>query len=102
MSILVADLHENAAGIGKKVACDGKAIAEIGEVAMDAIAPSVPEGFDLLRLAGDVADVILYVATGSTPLEVAVELDAVGRIDVNALHPAAQPLAFGEAGHDLE
>ena len=70
---------------------------------MDAVAPGVAEGFDLLRFAGDVADVaVLHVAAGGGPLEVAVEFDAVGRVEVDALDLAAQALALGQAGHDLE
>ena len=36
------------------------------------------------------------------PLEVRVELDAVGRVEVDALHLAAQPLALGERCHHLQ
>ena len=103
MDIFIADLHEDGAGIGEEIAGDGEAVAEIGEVAVDAVAPGVAEGFDLLRLAGDVVGVaVLHVAAGGGPLEVAVELDAVGRVEVDALHLAAQALALGQAGHDLE
>lgn len=45
---------------------------------------------------------ILDVATGGGPLEIAVEFDAVGRIEVDALHLAAQALALGQASHDLQ
>ena len=66
------------------------------------MAPGVAEGFDLLRLAGDVAGVaVLHVAARGRPLEIAVELDAVGRIDIDALHLAAQALALGKARHHL-
>ena len=43
-----------------------------------------------------------HVATGGGPLEIGVELDAVGRVNVDALDFAAQALALGERGHDLE
>jgi hypothetical protein len=86
-----------------KIAGDGEAVAQVGEVAVDAVAPGVAEGFDLLRLAGDVVGVaVLHVAAGRGPLEVAVELDAVGRVEVDALHLAAQALALGEARHHLQ
>ena len=42
---------------------------------------------------------ILNVAAGGGPLEVGVELDAVGRIDVDALHLAAQPFALRQRRH---
>ena len=45
---------------------------------------------------------VLHIATGGGPLKIAVELDAVGRVEIDALHLAAQALALGEAGHDLE
>ena len=103
MDIFIANLHEDGAGIGEEIAGDGEAVAEVGKVTMDAVAPGVAEGFDLLGLAGDVVGVaVLDVAAGGGPLEVAVELDAVGRVEVDALHLAAQALALGQAGHDLE
>ena len=39
---------------------------------------------------------VLHVPTGRAPLEVAVEPDAVGRIELDALHLAAQPFALGQ------
>ena len=45
---------------------------------------------------------ILHVAAGGGPLEVAVEFDAIGRVEVDALNLAAQTLPLGQAGHDLE
>ena len=48
------------------------------------------KGFDLLRLTGDVFCLaVLHVPTGGGPLEVAVELDTVGRVEVDALYLAA-------------
>ena len=103
MDIFIADLHEDGAGIGEEIAGDGEPIPQVGEVAVDAVAPGVAEGFDLLGLAGDVVGLaVLHVAAGGGPLEVAVELDAVGRVEVDALHAPAQALALGQAGHDLE
>ena len=103
MDILIADLHEDGAGLGEQIAGDGEPVAQVGEVAVDAVAPGVAEGFDLLRLAGDVVGLaVLHVAAGRGPLEVAVELDAVGRVEVDALHLAAQALALGQARHHLE
>jgi hypothetical protein len=89
--ILIADLHEDRAGLGEQIAGDGQPVAQVGEVAVDAVAPGVAERFDLLRLARDVVGLaVLHVAAGGGPLEVAVELDAVGRVEVDALHLAAQ------------
>ena len=54
MHILVADLHEDRAALGEQIARDGQPVAQIGQVGVDAVAPGVAEGADLLRLAGDV------------------------------------------------
>jgi hypothetical protein len=54
MHVLVADLDEDAAGLGEQVAGGGEAVAEVAEVAVDAQLPGVAERLDLLRLAGQV------------------------------------------------
>ena len=101
MHILVPDLHEDAAALGEQVAGGGEAVAEVGEVAVDAQLPGVAEGLDLLRLAGQVLGLgVLDVALAGAHLPVAAELDAVGRVEVDALHLAAQPFLLGETGHD--
>src|SRR5262245_22242808 len=103
MNIFVADLHDEGTRLGEQIASYGEAVAEVSEIAVDAVAPSVAEGFDLLRLAGDVVGLaVLHVAAGGGPLEVAVELDAVGWIEVDTLHLPPQAFALSQAGHDLE
>jgi hypothetical protein len=103
VDILIADLHEDGAAVGEQVARDGEAVAQIGEVGVDAVAPGVAQGLDLLGLAGDVVLVaVLHVAAGGGPLKVGVELYAVGRVDIDALHLPLEPLALGEAGHHLQ
>jgi hypothetical protein len=70
---------------------------------VDAVAPGVAEGFDLFGFAGDVVGLaVLDVAGGGGPLEVGVEFDAVGRVDIDALNLAAQAFPFGQRRHDLE
>lgn len=70
---------------------------------MDAVAPGITEGFDLFGFAADVVFIAVFdVTAGGGPLEVGVEFDAVGRVDINALDLAAESFAFGEACHDLE
>jgi len=60
-------------------------------------------GHHLLGLASHMIGLTAFdIASGGGPLEVAVELDAVGRVEVDALHLAAQSLAPGQAGHDLQ
>ena len=103
MNVSVPDLHEDRAAFGQQIARHGQAVAQVGEVGVDAVAPGVAEGLDLLRLARDVIGLsIAHVAAGGGPLKVGVELDAVGRVDVDALHLAAQPLALGQRGHHLQ
>ena len=63
MDVFITDLHEDGTRLGEQIARDSEAVAEVGEVAVDAVAPSVAEGFDLLRLARDVVGVaVLHIA----------------------------------------
>ena len=90
MHIFIADLHEDRAGIGQQITRHSQPIPQISQVAVNTIAPSIPKRFDLLRLAGDVVGLaVLHVAAGGAPLKVTVEFDAIGRIEVDALHLAA-------------
>ena len=57
MDILIADLYKDGAGIGEQIAGDGEPITKVGKVAVDAVAPSIAEGFDLFWLSGDVVGV---------------------------------------------
>ena len=70
---------------------------------MDAISPSIPKCFHLLGFSSDLIDNAIFDGAASgAPLKIAVELDAVRRIDVDALHLTAQSLPLGEASHDLQ
>ena len=103
MHIFVPYLYEDRSALRQQIAGHSQTVAQVGEVGVDAVAPSVTKCFDLLRFAGDVVGLaVAYVTAGGGPLEVGVEFDAVGRVDVDALHLAAQSLALGERGHDLE
>ena len=78
MQVLVRNLHKDAAAFREKFACRHQSVAQVGQVRVDAVAPGVAEGFDLLGLAGDVAGVaVFYVAAPRAPLKVAVELVVV-------------------------
>ena len=67
---------------------------------MDAQLPGVPEGLDHLGFLGQVGVVaVLHVALADEGLEVAAVLDAVGRVDVDHLHPAGQALLVQQAVH---
>lgn len=101
--VLVPDLHEDAAAVGEKIVRHGQTVAQVGEIGVDAVAPRVAEGAHLLWLARDVVlRAVLHVAARGAPLEVRVEPDAIGRVEIDALHLAAQALALGEARHHVE
>ena len=103
MDILVPDLHEDRAALGQQVARDRQPIPEVREVGVDSVPPCVPERLHLLRLPGDVLRLaVLHVAAGGGPLEVRVELDAVRRIEVDALHLAAKTFALRQRRHHLQ
>src|SRR3546814_5294604 len=66
MHILIANLHKDAAAVGQQIPRHGEPVAQISEVAVDAVAPGVAKGFDLLGFAGDVVGVaVLHVAARS-------------------------------------
>ena len=54
MDVLVADLDEAASALVQQLACQQQAVAEIGEIGVDAQLPGVAEGANLLRLGGEV------------------------------------------------
>ncbi len=103
MYIFIADLYKDRAGVGEQVAGHGESVAQVAEVGVDAVAPGIAECFYLFGFASDVVgSTVLHIAGGGAPLEVGVELDAVGRVEVDALHLAAQALALGSGGHHLQ
>ena len=103
MHIFVADLDEYGAAVCEQVSGDGESVAQVREVRVDAISPSVSECFDLLGFSGDVVCVAVSdVSAGSRPLEVRVESDAVRGIDVYALDFVSHAFAFCERCHDLQ
>ena len=91
VNVLIANLHEDGTRLGQQVAGHGESVAQVGQVGVDAVAPGVPEGLDLLRLPRDVQAVaVAHIAAGGGPLEVGVEPDAVGRVDVATRLPRDQ------------
>lgn len=84
MDVFVADLHEAGAGFGEEFAGEGEAVAQVGEVGVDAELPCVAEGFDLFGFAREVFGfVVADGAFAGRGLPIGAELDAVGRVDVN-------------------
>ena len=70
---------------------------------MNAVAPGIAKCLDLFRFAGDVVGVpIFHIATGRGPLEIGIEFDAIGRVEIDALHLTAQAFALGKTCHDLQ
>lgn len=103
VNILVTDLHEDGTALRQQITGNRESVSQIREVRMDAVAPCVSEGSHLLGFAGDVLGLaVSYITAGGRPLEVGIELDAIGRIDVDALHLAAQPFALRETDHHLQ
>ena len=103
MHVFISDLHEDRTAFREQVPRHDQAIPQVRQVGVNAVAPSVTEGLDLFRFAGDVGGVAVFdVPAGGGPLEVGVELDAVGRVDVDTLHLATQSFALGEGGHHLQ
>ena len=103
MNISFADLHEYGTTLRQQLPRHGQPLAQVAQVGVDAVAPSVPKSLHLLGLAGDVVGLaVLHVAAGGGPLEVGVEADAVGRVDIDALHLAAQALALRQRRHHLQ
>ena len=103
MYVRVSNLYEDAAGLGHQVPCYRQPVSKVGQVGVSPIAPSIPKRPHLLGLARDLGAVaILDCTTCRRPLEVRLELDAVRRVEVDALYLAAQALSFGERRHHLE
>src|SRR6266542_1714997 len=103
MYVLIPDLDEDRPRVRQQVTRDGQPIPQVCQIGVNAVAPGVAIRSDLLGLARDVRDIaILDVAAGGAPLKVAIELDPVRRIDVDALDLATQTLAFCKARHDLQ
>ena len=103
MHIFIPDLHEHAARLGQQFAGGRQPLAQVGQVRVNPQLPRVAEGPNLLGLAGGVLGLaVLHVALAGADLPVGAELDAVGRVEVDGLHPAAEALLFGQAGHDQQ
>jgi len=103
MKILVGDLDEAGAGFVEEIAGEEEAVAEIGEVGVDAELPGVAEGTDHFWFLGEVFVLaVLDVAAIDEGLEIGAVADAVGRVDVNHLDLAGQAFFFEEGIHDEE
>ena len=103
MHIFVPDLYEDRTAFREQIPGYGEAVPQVRQVGVDSVAPGVAEGLDMYRFTGDVGGIAVFdVPTGGGPLEVGVELDAVGRIEVDALAPFhAVLLSLCERGHYL-
>ena len=103
MNILIANLHKDRSTLTQQIPRHRQPIPQIRQIRMNSVPPRIPKRLHLLGLAADVLRIaVLHVPARRRPLEVRVELDAVGRIEVDALHLAAQPLALGERRHHLQ
>ena len=99
MNVFVRNLNEDGSGIRQEIPDNGQPIPQIRQVGMNAVPPGVPEGLHLLRLARDMINfAVLDIATRGGPLEVGVELDAVRRVNIDALDLAPEAFALRERG----
>ena len=103
MNVLIPNLHKDRSTLTQQIPRNRQPIPQIRQIRVNPVPPRIPERLHLLRLAADVFGfAVLHVPARRRPLEVRVELDAVGRVEVDALHLAAQPLALGERRHHLQ
>jgi hypothetical protein len=103
VDILVADLDEAGAGFVEEIAGEEEAVAEIGEIGVDAEFPGVAEGANHFGFLGEVFVLaVLDVAAIDEGLEIGAVADAVGRVDVDHLNLAGHAFFFEEGVHDEE
>jgi hypothetical protein len=103
MKVFVGDLDEAGAGFVEEIAGEEEAVAEIGEVGVDAEFPGVAEGTDHFGFLGEVFVLaVLDVATIDEGLEIGAVPDAVGRVNVDHLYLASHAFFFEEGVHDEE
>ena len=80
-----------------------QSVAQIGQVGMDAQFPGVPERLDHLGFLGQVViRAVLHVALVGEGLKVRPVFDAIGRVDVDHLHPARHRLFLQQRVHHQE
>ena len=89
MHVLITDLHKDRPAVREQTARHRQPVTKVGQIRVNPITPGIAKRLHLLRLACDVLDVpVLHIAIGRAPLEVGVELNTVGRVEVNALRLA--------------
>ena len=102
MDVVVAYLDEQRAGFGQELSEQHQAFVDLVEVAVDAVAVGVAEGAQRVGVAhGHAAGVVLRFQTVGGGHEVGLEADAVGRVEVDHLHPPGEAVAGDEALHHL-
>jgi len=103
MNVLFTDLDEDGAGFVEEVAGEEEAVAEIGQVGVDAELPGVAEGANHFGFLGEVFVFAIFdVAASDEGLEIGAVADAVGRVYINHLDLAGHALFFEEGVHDEE
>ena len=60
MYIIIANLNKDTAGFGEQITGHYQAVAQVGQVRMDTQLPGIPEGFDLLWLAGGILSLAVF------------------------------------------
>src|SRR5262245_1182696 len=79
---------------------DAEPIPEISQIGVYIVLPSITESFHLLWLTANVLALPIFdVARKRRNLPIRIESYAIWRVDIDALHLAAQMLALSEARH---
>ena len=99
MHIVIRNLHKAGARFSKQFTCKHKAIAQVREIAVDTQFPGIPEGLDHLWLTRERLVIVLDIAVVEFHLPVGAILDAVGRVDIDHLHPAGHSLPLQQGVH---
>ena len=84
MNILIANLYKNATRISKQLMCHREAIAQVRQIGMDALAPSITIGFDLFGLARTMLPAISCFPL-CAGLPIGIEINSVGGIHVKRI-----------------
>ena len=98
--VFITDLHENRSRLRHQLPTQVQTLLQVRQIRVDAQRPRVTERLDRQHVVGRLFLVVLRRV--HPLLKVRVVLDAVRRVDVDHLHPAAEPLVVEQGFHDVE
>ena len=100
MHIFIIDLYETRAAFGEQIAGDDETVAQVGKIRMNPQLPRVAKSLDLLGLADEVLDlVVFHVAPTGGHLPIAPEFYAIRRINIDGLDATTHAFFFQERIH---